>query len=208
MNIILSGVGGNGVVLTTRIIAEAALKEGTNVRVGEVHGLAQRGGTVVSHLRLGPDAKGVLVPQRKADMLLAFEPLEALRQLKLLKKGAKVILNNEPFVGVDSHLGLSKYPDVCQILERIQATQDLVDVDATTLAVKAGSVIMTNVVMLGTLSASNELPVSRDSLLAAIRSRVPGHMVEANFRAFELGENAFKEWQAAKVCVPHPDLGN
>ncbi len=208
MNIVLCGVGGNGVVLTTRIIAEAALNEGTNVRVGEVHGLAMRGGTVVSHLRLGSDAKGMLVPQRKADILLAFEPLEALRQMKLLKRGAKVILNNEPFVGVDAHLGLSKYPDVCEIIEKLEKAQDLVDVDATHLAIKAGSVVMTNVVMLGTLSASNELPISREALLQSIKSRVPPLMVEANYKAFELGEQAFKDWQAKRVCEKKPDLSN
>jgi len=202
MNVILCGVGGNGVVLTTRIIAEAALREGTKVRVGEVHGLAMRGGTVVSHLRLGPDAKGVLVPQRKADILLSFEPLEALRQMKFLKQGAKVILNNEPFVGVDAHLGLSRYPEVCDIISQIEKVQDLVDVPATQLALEAGGVVMTNVVMLGTLSASKELPISRESLIEAIRSRVPPMMVDANLKAFQLGEKAFKEWEAKKTCPP------
>ena len=87
MNIIVCGVGGNGVVLTTRIIADAALAEGMGVKVGEVHGLAMRGGTVSSHLRIGSDAKGMLIPQRRGDILLAFEPLEALRQMKFLKEG-------------------------------------------------------------------------------------------------------------------------
>ncbi|MGA1872028.1 MAG: indolepyruvate oxidoreductase subunit beta [Thermoplasmatota archaeon] len=200
MNIILSGVGGNGVVLTTRIIAEAALMEGLNVRVGEVHGLAMRGGTVVSHLRLGPDAKGMLLPQRKGDIMLSFEPLEAIRQLKFLKRGAKVIINNEPFIGVDAHLGLSKYPDICRIIEQIQETQDLVDVPATHLAIEAGGVVMTNVVMLGTLSASRELPIRREILLEAIKLRVPPHTVDRNIRAFELGEKAFKEWEEMRAC--------
>ena len=208
MNIILCGVGGNGVVLTSRILAEAALKEGIKVRVGEVHGLAQRGGTVVSHVRLGSDAKGMLVPQRRSDMLIAFEPLEALRQLKFMKKGAKVVLNNEPFVGVDTHLGLSKYPDVCKIIERIQTTQDIVDVDATHLAIQAGSVVMTNVVMLGCVSASRELPISRDAIIGSIKSKVPPMMVESNIKAFELGEEAFKKWEAGRVCQSRPDLSN
>jgi indolepyruvate ferredoxin oxidoreductase beta subunit len=200
MNIILSGVGGNGVVLTSRIIAEAAIREGIKVRLGEVHGLAMRGGTVVSHLRLGPDAKGPLVPLRKADIMLSFEPLEAIRQLKLLKQGAKVIINNEPFVGVDAHLGLSKYPDVCKVIDQIQKTQDLVDVPATHLALEAGGVVMTNVVMLGTLSASKELPIRREVLMEAIKSRVPPHTVDKNIKAFELGEKAFQEWEAQRVC--------
>ena len=200
MNIILCGVGGNGVVLTTRIIAEAALRDGIRVRVGEVHGLAMRGGTVVSHLRLGSDAKGVLVPLRKADILLAFEPLEALRQMRFLKRGAKVILNNQIYMGVDAHLGLSKYPDVCDIIEKIEAAQDLVDVPATRLAIEAGSVIMTNVVMLGCLSASKELPISRNSLIESIKSRVPPLMVDSNIKAFEHGERAFKDWEKDMVC--------
>ncbi|MBN1540265.1 MAG: indolepyruvate oxidoreductase subunit beta [Candidatus Thermoplasmatota archaeon] len=200
MNIILSGVGGNGVVLTTRIIAEAALMEGIDVRVGEVHGLAMRGGTVVSHLRLGPDAKGVLIPQRMADMMLSFEPLEAIRQMKFLKRGAKVIINNDPYVGVDAHLGLSRYPDLCRVIEQIQETQDLVDVPATHLALKAGNVVMTNVVMLGTLSASRELPIRREVLLEAIKSRVPPHTIDRNIKAFELGEKAFQEWEQKRAC--------
>jgi len=200
LNIILSGVGGNGVVLTTRIIAEAAVLEGINVRVGEVHGLAMRGGTVVSHLRLGNDAKGVLIPQRMGDMMLSFEPLEAIRQLKFLKRGAKVIINNEPYIGVDAHLGLSKYPDICKVIEQIQETQDLVDVPATHLAIEAGGVVMTNVVMLGTLSASKELPIRREVLLEAIKSRVPPHTVDKNIKAFELGEKAFRDWEEMKAC--------
>ena len=198
MNIILCGVGGNGVVLTTRIIAEAALKEDLEVRVGEVHGLAMRGGTVVSHLRVGPDAKGVLIPQGSGDILLAFEPLEALRQLPLLKRGAKVILNNEPFIGVDAHLGLSDYPEICDIIDVIRETQDLVDVDATHLAMEAGSVVMTNVVMLGALAASGELPIRREALIDAIKARVPGLMVDKNIKAFESGETAFERWMSLK----------
>ncbi len=208
MNIILSGVGGNGVVLTSRIIAEAALKEGIKVRVGEVHGLAMRGGTVVSHLRIGTDAKGVLVPLRKADIMLSFEPLEAVRQMKFLKQGAKVIINNEPYVGVDAHLGLSRYPDVCRIVDQIKKTQDLVDVPATHLALEAGGAVMTNVVMLGCLSASKELPIRREILLEAIKSRVPPHTVEKNIKAFELGESAFKEWEEKRACKPDPNLSN
>lgn len=200
MNIILTGVGGNGVVLTTKIIAEAAMKEGMKVRVGEVHGLAMRGGTVVSHLRLGSDAKGVLVPQRKGDFLLAFEPLEALRQMKHLKSEAKVLLNNEPFVGVDAHLGLSNYPEVCDIISTIQDAQDLVDVPATKLALEAGSAQMTNVVMLGALSASEELPIRREILIEAIKDRVPPHTVEKNLKAFELGEKAFIKWNEENTC--------
>jgi len=200
MNIILSGVGGNGVVLTSRIIAEAAIREGIKVRLGEVHGLAMRGGTVVSHLRLGPDAKGPLVPLRKADIMLSFEPLEAIRQMKFLKQGAKVIINNEPFVGVDAHLGLSRYPDVCRVIDQIQKTQDLVDVPATHLALEAGGAVMTNVVMLGTLSASRELPIRREVLIDAIKSRVPPHTIDRNIRAFELGEKAFQEWEAQRAC--------
>jgi len=200
MNIVLTGVGGNGVVLTTKIIAEAALKEGIKVRVGEVHGLAQRGGTVVSHLRLGPDAKGPMIPQRSADILLAFEPLEALRQMKMLRSEAKVILNNEPFVGVDAYLGLSRYPELCVIVDALREAHDIVDVDATRLAIESGSVVMTNVVMLGALSASGELPIQRETLLDAIKSRVPPVMVENNIKAFKAGEEAFTRWNQENAC--------
>lgn len=193
MNIIICGVGGNGVILTTRILAEAAMKEGLNVRIGASHGLAIRGGTVVSYLRIGSDAKGVIMPQRSGDILLAFEPLEALRQMKLLKDNAKVLLNNEPYIGVDAHLGLSDYPDIDEIISRLSKTQELVEIEASKLAIKAGSQVMTNVVMLGSLASSKELPIKRDTLLNAVLDMVPPQTVESNKRAFEYGEQAFQE---------------
>ena len=195
MNIIICGVGGNGVILTTRILAQAAINEGFNVRIGASHGLAIRGGTVVSYLRIGSDAKGVIMPQRSGDILLAFEPLEALRQMKLMKDNAKVLLNNEPYIGVDAHLGLSKYPEIDEIISRLSETQELVEIEASKLAIKAGSQVMTNVVMLGSLASSEELPIKRDTLLNAILDMVPPQTVESNKRAFEYGEQAFHEKQ-------------
>ncbi|MCK5184100.1 MAG: indolepyruvate oxidoreductase subunit beta [Candidatus Heimdallarchaeota archaeon] len=195
MNIIICGVGGNGVILTTRILAQAAINEGFNVRIGASHGLAIRGGTVVSYLRIGSDAKGVIMPQRSGDILLAFEPLEALRQMKLMKDNAKVLLNNEPYIGVDAHLGLSKYPEIEEIISRLSETQELVEIEASKLAIKAGSQVMTNVVMLGSLASSEELPIKRDTLLNAILDMVPPQTVESNKRAFEYGEQAFHEKQ-------------
>jgi indolepyruvate ferredoxin oxidoreductase beta subunit len=193
MNVIICGVGGNGVILTTRIIAEAAIKAGYKVRIGASHGLAIRGGTVVSYVRIGDDAKGVILPQRSGDILLAFEPLEALRQMKLLKDNAKVILNNQKFAGVDVHLGLSSYPEIKEIIDRISEVQELIEIEATNLAIKAGSSVMTNVVMLGSLASSKELPVDRDTLLATILDMVPPQTVTANKKAFEYGEQAFSE---------------
>jgi indolepyruvate ferredoxin oxidoreductase beta subunit len=193
MNIIICGVGGNGVILTTRILAQAAIKEGFKVRIGASHGLAIRGGTVVSYLRIGDDAKGVILPQRSGDILLAFEPLEALRQMKLLKDNAKVILNNQPFAGVDVHLGLSNYPEMDEIMSRIKKTQELVEIEATNLAIKAGGSVMTNVVMLGSLVTSKEIPIGRDTLLEAILDMVPPQTVAANKKAFEFGEQAYQE---------------
>ncbi|MCK5298737.1 MAG: indolepyruvate oxidoreductase subunit beta [Candidatus Heimdallarchaeota archaeon] len=195
MNIIICGVGGNGVILTTRILAQAAINEGFNVRIGASHGLAIRGGTVVSYLRIGSDAKGVIMPQRSGDILLAFEPLEALRQMKLMKDNAKVLLNNEPYIGVDAHLGLSKYPEIDEIISRLSETQELVEIEASKLAIKAGSQVMTNVVMLGSLASSKELPIKRDTLLNAVLDMVPPQTVESNKRAFEYGEQAFHEKQ-------------
>ncbi|MCK5159090.1 MAG: indolepyruvate oxidoreductase subunit beta [Candidatus Heimdallarchaeota archaeon] len=195
MNIIICGVGGNGVILTTRILAQAAINEGFNVRIGASHGLAIRGGTVVSYLRIGSDAKGVIMPQRSGDILLAFEPLEALRQMKLMKDNAKVLLNNEPYIGVDAHLGLSKYPEIEEIISRLSETQELVEIEASKLAIKAGSQVMTNVVMLGSLASSKELPIKRDTLLNTILDMVPPQTVESNKRAFEYGEQAFHEKQ-------------
>ena len=195
MNIIICGVGGNGVILTTRILAQAAINEGFNVRIGASHGLAIRGGTVVYYLRIGSDAKGVIMPQRSGDILLAFEPLEALRQMKLMKDNAKVLLNNEPYIGVDAHLGLSKYPEIEEIISRLSETQELVEIEASKLAIKAGSQVMTNVVMLGSLASSKELPIKRDTLLNTILDMVPPQTVESNKRAFEYGEQAFHEKQ-------------
>ncbi len=192
MNIILVGLGGMGVVMAGRILARTSMKSNMEIRVGETHGLAQRGGTVVSHVRIGDDAKGVIIPQGKGDLILGFEPLETMRQLKLLKDGATVIMNRDPRLSYDFYSGNKTYPTMEEVEHRLTARTKLASINATKIALEKGSSKYINIVMIGALSASELLPFDREILLETIKENVPPHTIEGNISAFEAGEEAFK----------------
>ncbi len=197
-NIIVAGVGGQGSILTSHIIAEAAIKAGEknknniNVRVGETFGAAMRGGAVASHIRIG-DVYGPLVGKGKADLVLALEPLEGLRiGVEYLADGGTAVLNTQPLFPVDVKIGAAKYPSIDEIKEALhKLCGKVITLDATKLALEAGNAKTVSVVMLGAAFASGILTVDRDTMLEAIRERVPKKTLEVNMRAFELGEKAF-----------------
>lgn len=197
-NIIVAGVGGQGSILTSHIIAEVAIKAGEknknniNVRVGETFGAAMRGGAVASHIRIG-DVYGPLVGKGKADLVLALEPLEGLRiGVEYLADGGTAVLNTQPLFPVDVKIGAAKYPSIDEIKEALhKLCGKVITLDATKLALEAGNAKTVSVVMLGAAFASGILTVDRDTMLEAIRERVPKKTLEVNMRAFELGEKAF-----------------
>lgn len=177
-NLLIVGVGGQGIILVSDIIANAALKSGLCVKKSETHGMAQRGGSVVTHSRISDtEVYSPLIPKGAADMLLAFEPVEALRYADYLKAGAKVVVNTNP-------IKVGNYPEMEKVLEELKKLGDVTFVDATKLATEAGNPMTQNTVMLG--AASKNLPVKKEMLLQSIKENVK-RALEENLKAFESG---------------------
>jgi indolepyruvate ferredoxin oxidoreductase beta subunit len=187
-NLVVVGVGGQGIILVSRIIGEAALKSGLNVMVSEIHGMAQRGGMVVSTIRIG-DAHSPMIGRGEADMILGFEPVETYRALEMASEKTTIITSvNQIYPPVVSLEGES-YPDLDLLLENLKVGKRLVTMDAENLAISKGfPVIVTNIILLGALSgACKELPVSADKIKETIRENVPKRFCDDNIRAFDLG---------------------
>jgi len=185
-DIILAGVGGQGILSIAFIIDNAALKEGLNIKQAEVHGMAQRGGAVQSHLRLSSHRIwSDLIPSGEADMILSVEPLEALRYLDFLHPAGKVVTSITPYINIPD------YPDRESLLARLRGIPGSIIVDSEKLAKDAGSVRTQNTVMLG--AASKYLILQEGSLLEFVRVLFAPRgeiILEANLKAFELGRRA------------------
>ena len=184
-NILICGVGGQGTILASYVLGNAALKEGYKVRLGEIHGMAQRGGSVVSHVRMGDEVYGSVIPQGKADIIIAFEPLEALRNISYLKKDGKVILNTERINPITVSLGESDYPPIDEILFNLSEKGKVYHFNATEIAKSVGNQVTMNMVMMGALSLL-ETPIKNETLLETIVS-VLSKKAEINLKAFEAG---------------------
>lgn len=183
-DLIIAGVGGQGTILASDIIGKAAVKEGLPVMAAETHGMAQRGGSVVNHLRVGCEF-GSLIPLKSADALLALEPSEALRYVEYLSDDGVVLVNTEPVLSVTVTSGLSSYPDVGKIIEHLEQRFTVKAFNAVQLAKEAGHVQSMNTVMIG--AVSKYLPLPKDVLVECVRQSVPKKTVDINIRAFELG---------------------
>ena len=182
-DIMLAGVGGQGVLSLAALIGRAAVAEGLQVKQSEVHGMAQRGGGVLSHLRLADHAiASDLVPLGTADLILSMEPLEILRYLDYLSPSATVVTATEPFVNIPD------YPPIAEVLERIGRLPHAIRVDAERLAREAGDPLTRNTVMVG--AAAHLLPLQRGSFDGAIRQTFGAkgeRAVAVNLAAFEAG---------------------
>jgi len=190
LNIIITGVGGQGNVVASQIFASAAVRDGFYVSVGETYGAAQRGGAVMSHVRLSEEIQyGPLTPEGRAHIILGFEPAECLRTIGSFgNEKTKVIVNSRPVYSIDVLSGVSKYPAVEDVLKAItELVYSLHVVEATELAKRAGDPIMQNVVMVGCLAGSGFTPVKVETLMEVIKENFAERHPEANLRAFELG---------------------
>lgn len=185
-DLVIAGVGGQGTILASDIIGKAAVKENMSVRAAETHGMAQRGGSVVNHIRLGCEL-GSMIPVKGADVLLALEPSEALRYMEYLSDDGVVIVNTDPILPVTVTSGLCTYPDVDAIIEKIKQNHEVKAFNATELAKEAGHSQSMNVVMVG--AVSNYLPLSVDTMLECVRELVPPKTIDINIRAFEMGKS-------------------
>jgi len=187
-NLLIAGVGGQGNLLTSEIIARAAVIEGYRVRVADVFGAAQRGGSVVSHVRIGEKVFSPLIPQRSADVLLGFEPVECLRNLRLLSRTCIAIVNSRPIYPRDVNIGEQVYPSSEQIVSLLQkSVGKLIYRDFTEVAERAGSPRVLNVVMVGALAGLELLPIRKETFIKAIVETVPDPVKEMNVKAFRLG---------------------
>ena len=193
-NIILAGVGGQGTLLAAEIIGTAAIKDGLNVRVSEIHGMAQRGGAVVSEVRIGEEVYAPTVLHSRADILLGFEPLETIRNLKYASEKTLVIMSNEKIPPTELAAKNKAYPSMKEILEKIHCfTEKVTIVEARKLADEAGSSLTQNVVLIGAIAATGKLPLRKKSLMEALRELVPAKQLDMNTKAFELGYNRVKK---------------
>ena len=187
-SIMIVGVGGQGTLLASRLLGAALLSENYDVKVSEVHGMSQRGGSVVTYVKYGEEVFSPIVREGQADFILAFEQLEAARWLPFLKKGT-MIANSQKIDPMPVVIGNAQYPD--GVLDAIRATgADLVEADALTLAVEAGSPKAVNVVLIGVMAARMDLPY--EVWEKAIRETVPEKFLEMNLKAFKLGFESAK----------------
>ena len=183
-NILISGVGGQGVVLASYVLSRSALAEGYDVKQSEVHGMAQRGGCVTSHLRFGDKVYNSLITPGTVDVLLSFESVEAMRYIHWLKEGGLLVYNMTRVNPSTVSSGAVEYP--ANLPERIaEAWPNTRALDASALAAEAGTVKAANVVMLGAMASA--LPFRPDTMEDIIRRSVPPKTIDVNLKAFEIG---------------------
>ncbi|MDI3476216.1 MAG: indolepyruvate ferredoxin oxidoreductase, beta subunit [Thermococcaceae archaeon] len=194
-NIVITGVGGQGILTAANLLGWAALRAGYKVRVGEVHGMSQRFGSVIAYVRFGEDVYGAMVPEGKADVILSFEPVEALRYINYLKKGGLVFTNARPIPPVQVSMGLATYPSLDEMKKIVEEDfgGKFMAFDAEKLAMEAGNIVTTNVVLIGALSQTPGFPLSEEQIKEVIRISVPPKTLDVNMKAFELGVKAAKE---------------
>jgi indolepyruvate ferredoxin oxidoreductase beta subunit len=193
-NIVLTGVGGQGTLLAAEILGTAAVMEGLNVRVSEIHGMAQRGGAVTSDVRIGDNVLASTVAEGKADVLLGFEPLETLRNLKYASDKTLVIMSNEKIPPPELAVKKQAYPSIDDVIEKIRLfTKKLIVVETAKLAKQAGNSLTQNVVLIGALAATKTLPIKDETLIKALRELVPAKHSNVNAKAFKLGYEYAKQ---------------
>ena len=186
-NILIVGVGGQGTLLASRILGNLLLNEGFDVKVSEVHGMSQRGGSVVTYVRYGSDVSSPLIAKGEADIVLAFEQLEALRWADYLKPNGRLIMNTQQIDPMPVINGTAEYPKgIHQKL--LDSSVNVTQIDALSKATEAGSSKAVNVVLLGVLAKQSEIP--KGKWIEVIKNTVPPKFLDINIKAFELGINS------------------
>lgn len=182
-NIMIVGVGGQGTLLTSRILGGMTRQAGYDVKISEVHGMAQRGGSVVTYVRFGEKVAEPIVEEGQADVLIAFERLEALRYAHFLKKDGVLIVNDQRMDPMPVAIGLAEYPE--NIIETLKAKYNVVVVDAQAKALEIGNARVFNTIIIGV--AAKRMDFSKEEWLQVIENTVPPKTVEINKKAFEAG---------------------
>ncbi len=184
-NIMIVGVGGQGTLLASRILGNTVIEEGYDVKVSEVHGMSQRGGSVVTYVKYGDKVYSPIIDQGEADIILAFELLEAYRALPYLKKGGKLIVNTQSIDPMPVITGMAEYPK--EIVKKLSQMVDTLPIDALKLAKEAGNMKAVNVVLIGVMAKSTDIPYEK--WVEIIKKTVPEKFLEVNLKAFDAGYN-------------------
>jgi len=188
-SIVLTGVGGQGVITATNILGKAAVNADVQVYASEVHGMAQRGGSVYCTVRMG-DVSSPLIASGTADVILSTEPIEALRYIQYANSKTKVITDSNPVVPFTVNVGNEMYPSLSEVYKDISSRAELIKIDALQIAKNAGARITKNIVLLGGLAESGLLPFESDVLLDTIFANVPPKFKSVNDIAFKGGMKA------------------
>ena len=182
-NIMIVGVGGQGTLLTSRILGGITVENGYDVKLSEVHGMAQRGGSVVTYVRYGEKVTEPIVEEGQADVLIAFEKLEALRYAHFLKKDGVIIVNDQKIAPMPVVTGVAKYPE--GIIEHLSEKYKVISVDAQKEALELGNSRVFNVIILGV--AASKMDFEKEQWIEVIKKKVPPKTIDINVKAFERG---------------------
>ncbi len=196
LNVIITGVGGQGNVLASQILGNALVAKDFFVTIGETYGASQRGGPVMSHLRISKKAQcSPLIPQGKADIILGLEPVEALRVMgNYGNPHIVIVVNSRPIYPLDVTMGSAKYPNAQIIWSLLtELSHKAYMLDATNMAVRLGAPVLANIIMVGTLVALEAVPVTQEDLVEFIRETLPANKLEMNMRALQMGIDAIKK---------------
>ena len=189
LDIAFSGVGGQGVVVVSDIYCEAAMLDGFDVAKAEIHGMAQRGGSIVAYARIGEKVDSPLIETGKADAIVGFEILETARALPILKKNGTVIVNTK-YIPPNSTVAGAKPQKSRELIALLKSKARVYEVDGAGIAEKLGNMLVVNTILLGALSALPEIPVKTESFQQAIADRIKEKYINLNLRAFDLGRKS------------------
>lgn len=187
LNIMIVGVGGQGTLLASRILGNVALKKSYDVKVSEVHGMSQRGGSVVTYVKFDKKVYSPLVEKGEADIIMAFERLEALRWISYLKDRGRMIINDQRIDPMPVIIGKAAYPQ--GIIENIKGNyENIVSIDALRIAKECGNVKAVNLVLLGVMAKSTD--IEKEVWMESLKEVVPKKLLDVNVKAFEAGYNS------------------
>lgn len=198
-NIVVIGVGGQGILTLMNVIAEAALAQGYDVKTSELHGLAQRGGSVPCQIKLGKNIHSSLIKQGNADLIIAMEPLEALRACYFASKenNTVFVINTTPLLPLSVSVCGEKYPSLEEIVKKLKLfSEKVISVNASEQVKReTGNTLLTNIYLLGYVSRNNLIPIERKFLLEGMKQVIPKKYLKLNIKMFELAERSDETFQ-------------
>jgi len=193
--ICMCGVGGQGIIKTSTIIGNGAIKEGKNVVMSEVHGMSQRGGVVSSELKIG-NYKSSLIEEFNSDMIIGFEPIEIVRNLNKVNKNTKMIINTHSIVPSNISSQKNSYPNIDEVIDILRENYNYVyPINGSQLAKESGNILTLNMVLLGAATADETFPISKDSIIMAMKNNLKANFYDMNTEAIEKGYEKVKSLQ-------------